>query len=72
MTYGDRVATERTQGVWTACDECGEDWWCVVTERDHLDEPTEWGCSGGCQDGWPDDEYDDGDSRFRPDKDGAS
>lgn len=55
-----RVLTERTQGVWTTCDDCGEDWWCVVTERDYMDEATAFGCSGGCADGWhPDDLLDD-------------
>lgn len=52
----DRVATEHTQGVWTSCNECGHDWWCVATERDYLDEPTAWGCSGGCDNGWPSDD----------------
>ena len=50
----DREVTERTQGVWTSCDECGHDWWCVVGERDELDEPVTWICSDGC--GW---DYDD-------------
>lgn len=57
-TDEQRATTENTQGVWTTCDDCGEDWWCVVTERDYLDEPTAWGCSGGCNDGWPEDDYD--------------
>ena len=52
----DREATPRTQGVWTSCDECGHDWWCVVGERDYLDEPVTWVCSDGC--GW---DYDDED-----------
>lgn len=51
-----RVWTERSHGVWATCDQCGHDWWCVVTDRDYLDEPTEWGCSGGCDDGWPEDD----------------
>lgn len=59
-----RKVTERTQGVWTTCDDCEQQWWCVVTEWDYLDEPTRWGCSGGCEDGWDchcgdeDDEWD--------------
>lgn len=52
----DRETTERTQGVWTTCDECGHDWWCVVGERDWMDEPETWVCSGGCDDGRQDDE----------------
>lgn len=58
-----REFTERTSGVWTTCDYCGAMWWCHVAERDYLDEPTEWACSGGCDDGWDcacvDEEYDD-------------
>lgn len=50
----DREVTERTQGVWTTCDDCGHDWWCVVGERDELDEPVTFVCSDGC--GW---DYDD-------------
>jgi len=52
----ERETTETTHGVWTSCDECGHDWWCVVSERDYLDEPTSWICSDGCYgddyDGW--------------------
>lgn len=47
-----RETTDRTRGVWTTCDYCGADWWCVVAERDYLDEPTAFACSGGCGDGW--------------------
>lgn len=50
----DREMTERTQGVWTSCDECGHDWWCVVGERDWMDEPVNFVCSDGC--GWDYDE----------------
>ena len=58
--YADRETTERTQGVWTTCDFCENEWWCVVAERDYLDEPVSWRCSGGCDDGWPEeDDYDD-------------
>lgn len=45
-----RITTEHTQGVWTTCDACGDDWWCVVWERDYLDEPISWICSDGCED----------------------
>lgn len=61
-----RVWTERSHGVWTTCDRCGHDWWCIVTERDYLDEPTEWGCSGGCDDGWPEDDWDAAEDRGTP------
>jgi hypothetical protein len=47
-----RQTTERTHGVWTTCDHCHEDWWCIATDWDFLDDPTEFGCSGGCDDGW--------------------
>ena len=47
-----RHTTERTHGVWTNCDDCGQDWWCVSTEEDDFDVPISWGCSGGCEDGW--------------------
>jgi hypothetical protein len=50
----DREMTAATCGVWTSCDACGHDWWCVVSERDYLDEPIAWTCSDGC----PDDECD--------------
>jgi hypothetical protein len=52
-TYDDdgvRVTSQDTHGVWTTCDECREDWWCVVGERDELDEPLSWICSDGCDD----------------------
>ena len=66
----ERVWTERTQGVWTSCDECGHDWWCVVGERDWMDEPVTFVCSGGCEDGFPEgyfDDYGDGDESGRAD-----
>lgn len=47
-----RITTERTHGVWTTCDYCGSDWWCIGVERDWMDEPTAFACSGGCNDGW--------------------
>lgn len=52
----DRRTTERTQGVWTTCDECGANWWCVASEWDWMDEPTAFVCSGGCEDGYDDEE----------------
>jgi len=55
----DRHTTERTQGVWTTCDDCGADWWCVVGSRDWMDEPETFVCSGGCEDGYPEDYFDD-------------
>ncbi|HET7386984.1 MAG TPA: hypothetical protein VFJ19_10015 [Nocardioidaceae bacterium] len=51
--------TEHTHGAWTSCDNCGHDWWCVVGERDYLDEPVTFVCSDGC--GWDDDWDDDWD-----------
>lgn len=54
----ERVVEPETQGVWTSCDECEHDWWCVVGERDELDEPLTWICSGGCSSGFPDDHFD--------------
>ena len=50
----DRHATPRTQGVWTTCDDCGANWWCVVGERDWMDEAVTHVCSGGCDDGYDD------------------
>lgn len=62
-----RNLTEHTHGVWTTCDLCGEDWWCIGIDRDYMDEPTRYVCSDGClhdrdvysdgcDDGWgPDD-----------------
>lgn len=47
---GMRTTTAQTQGVWTTCDECHEDWWCVVHERDEMDEPLSWICSDNCID----------------------
>ena len=55
----ERDTTDRTCGVWTTCDECGHDWWCVVGERDWMDEPVTFVCSGGCRDGFPPDYFDD-------------
>ena len=49
-----RVATSNTHGSWTTCDDCGQNWWCVPTEWDWLNEPVSWSCSGGCDDGWDD------------------
>jgi hypothetical protein len=54
----DRETTEHTDGVWTTCDDCEHDWWCVVTQRDDLDEPLSWSCSGGCDDGFENDPTD--------------
>lgn len=51
----DRRATQHTQGVWTTCDDCGQNWWCVASEYDYFDQPTAFACSGGCDDGWDDD-----------------
>lgn len=47
-----RAETSRTEGVWTTCGDCGQDWWCVPAEYDCLDEVVAWRCSGGCEDGW--------------------
>lgn len=47
---GARIATADTHGVWATCDNCGDDWWCYVAERDYLDEPVAWHCSDGCDD----------------------
>lgn len=44
-------------GVWTTCDECGHDWWCIPVEWDYLDEATSYACSTGCDhdpDDWRD------------------
>lgn len=61
----DRKTTPRTQGVWTTCDHCGHEWWCIPTEYDDLDEPTEFGCSGGCDDGFPADDHPDDEASQR-------
>lgn len=53
----DREMTDRTQGVWTTCDECGHDWWCVVGERDWMDEPVTFVCSDGCGGADEDDDW---------------
>lgn len=47
---GMRVVTPETRGVWGTCDECREEWWLEVAERDELDEPVSWRCSDGCDD----------------------
>lgn len=52
----DREVTEHTHGVWTSCDNCGHDWWCIGVDPDYMDEPTRYVCSDGCEDDdWDDD-----------------
>lgn len=55
----DREVTEHTHGVWTSCDNCGHDWWCIGVDRDYMDEPTRYVCSDGCEDDDWDDDWDD-------------
>lgn len=53
----DREATAHTRGVWTSCDDCGHDWWCVGVDEDDMDEPTRYVCSDGCD--WDDPDRED-------------
>lgn len=55
----DREITDRTHGVWTTCDDCGHDWWCIGVDRDWMDEVTRYVCSDGCEQGDGDEWWDD-------------